>query len=93
MKKLKTTIFAITMLLCMFIGVGCASCQRSCKSCNSNMNGGLQRIVNVYTHDGDLIATYDGLIDIDDNSNGSIMFDLGGKRYVYYNAIIEVIEK
>lgn len=57
------------------------------------MNGGLDRILNVYTLDGKLIATYEGKIDIDDNSNGSIMFDLNGKRYVYYNAIIEVIEK
>lgn len=57
------------------------------------MNGGLDRILNVYTIDGKLIATYEGKIDIDDNSNGSIMFDLDGKRYVYYNAIIEVIEK
>ena len=42
---------------------------------------------------GDLIATYEGKIDIDNNENGSVMFDLDGKRYVYYNAIIEVIEK
>ena len=57
------------------------------------MNGGLERTINIYTLDGTLIATYEGKIDIDDNSNGSIMFDLDGKRYVYYNAIIEVIEK
>ena len=57
------------------------------------MNGGLERIINIYTLDGKLIATYEGKIDIDDNSNGSVMFDLDGKRYVYYNAIIEVIEK
>ena len=57
------------------------------------MNGGLDRILNVYTIDGKLIATYEGKIDIEDNSNGSVMFDLNGKRYVYYNAIIEVIEK
>lgn len=93
MKKIKNIVFAAVLILILLIGAGCASCQRSCKSCNSNMNGGLQRIVNVYTHDGDLIATYGGLIDIDNNSNGSVMFDLNGKRYVYYNAIIEVIEK
>ena len=72
---------------------GCASCERELKSCSSDMNGGLQRVVNIYTLDGELIATYEGLIDIDDNSNGSIMFDMNGKRYVYYNAIVEVIEK
>lgn len=72
---------------------GCVSVSRATKSWSSDMNGGLDRILNVYTIDGKLIATYEGKIDIDDNSNGSVMFDLNGKRYVYYNAIIEVIEK
>lgn len=86
------------LILCVALGViafaGCtASTQRSCKSCSSNMAGGLNRVVNVYSLDGNLIATYEGIIDIDNNSNGSVMFDLNGKRYVYYNAIIEVIEK
>ena len=30
------------------------------------MNGGLERIINVYTLDGKLIATYEGKVDIDD---------------------------
>lgn len=85
------------LTICIVIGVlslaGCASTQRACKSCKSDMEGGLYRVINVYTLNGELIATYEGLIDIDDNTNGSIMFDLDGKRYVYYNAIIEVIEQ
>lgn len=87
--------FLVSCLLgASIIGLaGCASTQRACKSCNSDMAGGLNRVVNVYSLDGNLIASYEGLIDIDDNENGSIMFDLNGKRYVYYNAIIEVIEK
>ena len=72
---------------------GCASLERAQKSWSSDMNGGLERTINIYALDGKLIATYEGKIDIDDNSNGSVMFDLTGKRYVYYNAIIEVIEK
>ena len=87
--------FLVGCILCAgLIGLtGCASVQRSCKSWGSDLSGGLNRIVNVYSLDGNLIASYEGLIDIDDNNNGSIMFDLDGKRYVYYNAIIEVIEK
>ena len=85
------------LLILMMIGLcflcGCASMERSCKSCSSDMSGGLNRIINIYSLDGKLLATYEGLIDIDDNSNGSIMFDIDGKRYVYYNAIVEVIEK
>ena len=86
-------ILAVGALFAVFTFTGCASCEREWKSCNSDMNGGLNRVVNVYTYDGILIATYEGKIDIDNNSNGSIMFDMDGKRYVYYNAIIEVIEK
>lgn len=86
-------IFAVGALFAVFVFTGCASCERSCKSCASDMNGGLNRVVNIYTYGGELIASYEGKIDIDDNTNGSIMFDMDGKRYVYYNAIIEVIEK
>lgn len=90
---MKRKILIVLMALSLCLLCGCASTARACKSCSSDMNGGLDRIINVYSLDGQLIATYEGLIDIDDNSNGSIMFDLNGKRYVYYNAIIEVIEK
>ena len=47
---------------------GCASISRATKSWSSDMNGGLNRTINVYTLDGKLIATYEGKIDIDDNS-------------------------
>lgn len=91
--KIKKILIALLLSVGVVGFTGCASTARACKSCNSDMNGGLDRVVNVYSLDGKLIATYEELIDIDDNENGSIMFDLNGKRYVYYNAIIEVIEK
>ena len=91
--KIKRIVLIVTLVIGILALAGCASTQRSCKSCQSDMSGGLNRIINVYTLDGELIAAYEGLIDIDDNENGSIMFDLDGKRYVYYNAIIEVIEQ
>lgn len=59
----------------------------------SDINEEIYRTVNIYSYDGDLIATYEGKIDIDNNTNGSVELDLDGKRYVYYDAIIEVIEK
>lgn len=92
-KNIKRIVLAALMAVAFTFFTGCASMQRSCKSCSSDINGGLYRVVNIYTLDGQLIATYEGLIDIDDNKNGSVMFDMNGKRYVYYNAIIEVIEK
>lgn len=94
MKKriVKIVVFAL-LIVSLFAFAGCASCNRSLKSCNSNISGGLYRTVNVYSLDGKLLATYEGKIDIDDNANGSVMFDLDGKRYVYYHAIVEIIEK
>ncbi len=94
MKRIVSKIVLIVGLIgCLLLIGSCASCDRSLKSCNSDISGGLNRIINVYDYQGDLLATYEGKIDIDDNQNSSIMFDLDGKRYVYYNAIIEVIEK
>lgn len=94
MKRIVSKIVLIVCLIsCLLFVGGCASCSRDLKSCSSDINGGLYRTINVYSLDGELIATYEGKIDIDNNANGSIMFDLDGKRYVYYNAIIEVIEK
>lgn len=91
--KIKRIVFIVVMALALSFLAGCASLQRGCKSCTSDMNGGLYRVVCVYDYCGNLIAQHEGLIDIDDNENGSIMFELNGKRYVYYNAIIAVIEK
>lgn len=62
------------------------------KSWDSNVNGGLSRIVNVYDYTGNKIATYEGKIDVQQNES-KVLFDLNGKRYVYYNALVEVIEK
>lgn len=62
------------------------------KNWDSNVNGGLNRIVNVYDYTGNKIATYEGKIDVQQNES-KVLFDLNGKRYVYYNALVEVIEK
>ncbi len=92
-RKVFKIIAGILLLASLFAFGGCASCSRDLKSCSSDINGGLYRTVNVYSLDGKLLATYEGKIDIDDNANGSVMFDLDGKRYVYYHAIVEIIEK
>lgn len=92
-KKTFIKILAGAALLAALTFPGCASCERELKSCNSDVAGGLYRTINIYSLDGKLLATYEGKVDIDNNQNGSVMFDLNGKRYVYYNAIVEVIEK
>lgn len=68
-----------------------ASGQRALTDQKSNLNNGLERTVNVYTANGDIIATYSGKIDIDTNDGGYVKFDFDGKRYIYYNCFVESI--
>ena len=90
-------ILATVLLVVLCAGIiltgctGCATWERSCKSCQSEISGGLNRTVNVYAYNGELIATHSGRIDIEENES-KVLFDLDGKRYIYYNAIVEVIE-
>jgi len=70
-----------------------SSTQRALKDIESEYTGGLNRTVNVYSYDGKKIASYDGRVDIAENNNGVVKFQLKGKRYIYYNALVEVIEK
>lgn len=95
-RKAKAILLAVlcAVMLCVTLLGGCTGCatwQRSCKSCQSEFSGGLNRTVNVYAYNGELIATYTGRIDVEQNET-KVLFDMDGKRYIYYNAIVEVIE-
>lgn len=68
-----------------------ASGQRALVDQKSELNSGIERVINVYTADGNLIATYEGKIDIDTNDGGYVKFDFNGKRYIYYNCFVETI--
>ena len=70
---------------------GCASLDRAVTDIKSDVNGGMQRTITVYTANGDVIATYEGKIDIDTNEGGYVKFDYKGKRYMYYNCFVESI--
>ena len=68
-----------------------ANGQRKIVDQRSNLSNGLDRVVTVYTADGDVIALYEGQIDIEANDGGYIKFDFEGKRYMYYNCFVESI--
>ena len=94
-KYKKFLVIGLTIIVGIFyllFTCNCSSCERSMKSCSSDIGGGLDRIVNVYDYQGEKIATYEGQIDIQAN-NTKVLFDLDGKRYIYYNCLVEVIEK
>ena len=81
----------IAIILIIILFSKTASCQRHVTDIKSNFTGGLERTVNVYTANGDLIATYSGKIDLDINDGGYVKFDFKGKRYIYYNCFVESI--
>ena len=68
-----------------------ASGQRALIDQKSELNNGIERTVTVYTADGNIIAQYNGHIDIEVNDGGYIKFDFEGKRYIYYNCFVETI--
>ena len=87
-KKLLATILIVTLSLSL---VGCASWDRLVTDIKSDVSNGLPRTINVYTADGELMATYSGKIDLEMNEGGYVKFDFEGKRYIYYNCFIESV--
>ena len=71
---------------------GCASCSRAAKTLESDVSGGMQRTVEVYTNTGELLTTYEGKIDIQYEDNRTL-FDLDGKRYTINGGIVIVEEE
>lgn len=68
-----------------------ASGQRAITDQKSDFENGLERVIRVYTADGNIIAEYEGIIDIEGNDGGYVLFDYQGKRYTYYNCFVESI--
>ena len=82
-------IAAIVIILFLFSQT--AGCQRMLVDIKSEWGNGLDRIINVYTANGDLLATYKGKIDLAETEGGYVKFDFEGKRYIYYNCFVETI--
>ena len=86
---------SIILAICVGIGACCYNSQairRMGKDIKSDLNGGLNRTVTVYTADGEVLKTYKGKIDLETTEGGYVKFDLNGQRIMYYNCYVEVIE-
>ena len=68
-----------------------ATGQRALTDQKSDFANGLERVIRVYTANGEIIAEYEGIIDIEGNDGGYVLFDYEGKRYTYYNCFVESI--
>ena len=91
-KSIKIILSVIMVVSLLFCFSGCTeSMKRELVDYKSDLTGGLDRTVKVYTANGDIIAEYSGKIDIESNDGGYVKFDLDGKRYIYYNCFVETI--
>lgn len=89
---MKKKIIAVVLGLTLCFGMtGCASWDRMVTDMKSDVNGGMQRTITVYTADGKELATYEGKINLSINKGGYVKFDFNGKRYIYYNCFVESI--
>lgn len=91
-----TIIIGMAIIIGIWVGVkwyygNTASGQRALVDQKSELNNGLERTITIYTADGEVIAKYTGVIDIEGNDGGYVIFDFEGKRYTYYNCFVESI--
>lgn len=94
--RVLTVIVGIVIIVAILLGMfwwfnNTASGQRALTDQKSEFANGLERVVRVYTANGDIIAEYEGIIDIEGNDGGYVLFDYQGKRYTYYNCFVESI--
>lgn len=93
---LLTVFIAIVLIIITFGGIhwyynNTESGKRAIVNQKSEYGGGLERTINIYTANGEIIATYSGKIDIENKDGGYLLFDYNGKRYSYYNCFVESI--
>lgn len=92
MKKIIKAVCTLGLSCMLVFGLtGCASLSREWTDLKSDIGGGLNRTITVYTADGKVLAQYKGKIDIETKDGGYVKFDYNGKRYIYYNCFVETI--
>lgn len=91
MKKIMTVIMVVLGLATL---TGCETWERMKKEWSSDMEGGLQRKMTIYSESGDVLAEYEGKFDIS-YSDGRIKFMENGKmRNIYLgNSATVIVEE
>lgn len=85
----KRIVAAMLLVVCVITLTltGCASWQRSLKSIGSDISGGLNRTVTVYSYDGDVLGSWTGKFDVSESASETF-FDINGKRVIIQGGII-----
>lgn len=84
MKKFILMLTACALVLTM---TGCESWSRAKKSIESDVGGGLDRTVTLYSNTGEEIKSWSGKFDVSESEN-EIFFDLDGKRVIIHGGIV-----
>ena len=63
------------------------SWKRGMKTMVSNMTGGLERTVTAYDYNGNILGSWTGKFDVEENDSKTF-FDIDGKRVIIQNAIV-----
>ena len=85
MKKIIVVFIAITTICLCFCG--CESLKRGMKTIASDVGGGLERKVTLYSNTGEVIKEWSGKFDMTESEN-EIWFDLDGKRVIIHGGIV-----
>ena len=93
MKKIFVAAAAAVLAISALGMTGCASIERELKTIDSEMSGGLNRVVTVYDYEGEKLGEWEGMIDIRFNGSGQTLFDLNGKRVLIDGGIVISEEK
>lgn len=97
--KIVLSTVAVALIVTLFFGMrwyyhGTESGKRAMKSQESNFNAGIERRVEVYDMEGDLIKEYEGKFDVTYDDDRILFDDEKGKRHViYYSTGTVVIDE
>lgn len=79
-----------TLAICIGIVWFCSTSEsgkRALKEQQSDLNGGLQRTVTLYSYDGEKIKSWTGKFDVS-SSETETYFDIDGKRVIIHGGIV-----
>ena len=93
-RKLIATFSFLAVVVILLLLTACsATYQREMKDWQSDISGGLNRTVKVYSNDGTEIESWQGKIDVDVSESGRIKFDLNGKRKIIAGGTVIIQEE
>ena len=78
----------LVLIICAMSLIGCESWRRGIKSAKSDLGGGLDRTVTVYSYDGTVIKSWSGKFDVSESTNEVFFDDENGKRVIIHGGIV-----